>query len=492
MMRVKNVCAKLYKGVAMIVLCMVLLCAFTFVPVSAASTQSQVTSAISKCRSYVQNKYSTPDYGSEFLVIAQARSGLSLSNSYFSTYYNNVANYLAYTDGVLSTGATRSEYSRTILALTSIGVDATDVAGYNLFDHLSSLSEITKQGMNGAVWALLAINCHTSYQTTDRVALAEELITYLLGKEISGGGWAYSGSTPDGDMTAMTIQALAPYYEEDGYEEVTQAIDRGLVILSESQQDNGGYISCGAENAESASQVITALSALSIDADTDSRFIKNNKSVVDNLLTYQKSSGGFLHVKSNSLVNQLATTQAYYALVSYNRNVNSQSFLYDMSEMTLAAGAAGDGKTHTGEEEDSDSDDDDDSDSSDKKKSKTKKKKTSDSDSDSEKSSSDSSSSSSSSSTSSTSVSSKKSTDSSKEEEEDIDDEEEDDWGFEPQEYVESDSEVVAVADANETDAKETSQTSEINRTPWVIGGCVVAAAVVAFSLVSILKGKRK
>lgn len=220
---------------------------------------------------------------------------------------------------------------------------------------------ITKQGFNGPIWALLALNCSPDYtipkvsgvtnQTTE-----QKLIDYLVAGEIPGGGWALMGDEADTDITAMTLQALAPYYNEKGYEKVTAAIDRALDRLSEMQLSTGGFGTMGVETLESNAQVITALAALGIDPETDARFIKNGKWTVENLISYHIDNSGFMHVKEGSAnngggeagkVNGMATEQGFYALVAYQRMLDGKTSLYDMSDLTTSVGGKGDG-TGTG------------------------------------------------------------------------------------------------------------------------------------------------
>ncbi len=47
-----------------------------------------------------------------------------------------------------------------ILALTAIGKDPTNVGGHNLLKGLDSMSYINKQGINGPVFALIALDSH--------------------------------------------------------------------------------------------------------------------------------------------------------------------------------------------------------------------------------------------------------------------------------------------------------------------------------------------
>lgn len=62
------------------------------------------------------------------------------------------------------------------------------------------------------------------------------------------------------------------------------------------------------------------------------RFVKNAISALDALLTYYIPGGGFRHVLDSNL-DGMATEQAYYALVAYNRMLQNQNFLYDMTDV---------------------------------------------------------------------------------------------------------------------------------------------------------------
>lgn len=300
----------------------------------------------------------SPAIGSEWFVLGLARSGKSPDSDYFKTYYNHVANYLEENDGKLTNTVKYTEYSKQILVMTAIGKDARNIAGYNLLENLADFDMITKQGFNGPIWALIALKSNPDYgipkvsgvseQTTE-----EKLVSYLLDGEISGGGWALEGNEADTDITAMTLQALAPYYHKKGYEKVTAAIDRAVNKLSKMQLNSGGFGTMGAETLESNAQVITALCALGIDPQTDARFIKNGKWTVENLISYHISSSGFMHVKAGAannggaqggVVNGMATEQGFYALTAYQRFCDGKTSLYDMSDITTSEGEKGDGK----------------------------------------------------------------------------------------------------------------------------------------------------
>ena len=273
----------------------------------------------------------TPGVGSiggEWMTIGLARSGRDVP----SDYYDAVVDYVKANideNGRLDY-ARSTENSRIILALTAIGRDVTDVGGYNLLGGLDNMEFIENQGINGPIWALIALDSH-DYPTSGDVT-REKLVQTILGAALENGGWALTGTTADPDMTAMAMQALAPYYDTD--ENVRAAVDKALDVLSAAQLPTGGFASWGSENSESCAQVIVALTALGIDPATDSRFVKNGMTALDALASFYVDGGGFRHTASGEL-DGMATEQGYYALAAYYRFVNGQTSLYDMSDVTI-------------------------------------------------------------------------------------------------------------------------------------------------------------
>ena len=322
----------------------------------AAALKKSASKVLSETGAYVKQIDKKPTVGSEWFVLAQARSGANLNSSYFSTYYNHFANYLKENKGILTNTIKYTEYSKAILSLTAAGKDARDVGGYNLFSYISDFDKTVEQGPNGAIWALLALDSNPAYsfpkvKKGGNQNSREKLIKHLLSVEVSGGGWTMNGNKADSDLTGMALQALAPYYHKR--EDVTKAVDRALAALSKMQNSTGGFSTGGIETVESCAQVITGLCALGIDPEKDPRFIKGGKWTVENLISYHINNSGFMHVKAGSgnngggeagKVNGIATEQGYYALVAYQRMKNGQTSLYDMSDVKLKKGGKGDGK----------------------------------------------------------------------------------------------------------------------------------------------------
>lgn len=310
-----------------------LLAVLMVISISGCGSKEETVQAadLSTTAQWLQEKITEPVYGSvggEWLVLGLARSSFETSEEYFENYYRNVTAVVQEKEGVLDEHK-HTEYSRVILALTAIGKDPTDVAGYNLLKPLADYEKTIYQGMNGPVFALLALDCGEyeipMLEGEGIQATREMYLDYILSNEAPDGGWSFAGGGADVDITAMVLQALAKYQDR---QEVADAVERALKFLSEAQNENGGYAAYGAESSESVSQVITALTELGIDME-DSRFVKNGNSLKDNLLTFMTEEGTFLHIHDGE-ADMMATEQAFYALVSIERMEKGLTSLYDM------------------------------------------------------------------------------------------------------------------------------------------------------------------
>ena len=279
----------------------------------------------------------TPSVGSiggEWMVIGLKRSGREIPGE--EGYYESVVQYIRENidEQERLHFAKSSENSRMILALTALGRDVTNVGGHNLLMGLNDMEYVQKQGINGPIWALIALDSG-NYPVPEGNATRDGLIQVILDAQLADGGWAISGDTGDSDMTGMALQSLAPY--RNTREDVGAAVDRAIQLLSEKQNDDGSYstFSGGGKmvpTSESTAQVIVALSALSIDAGEDSRFVKNGNSAVDALCAYYVDGGGFRHL-SDGQRDGMATEQGYYALTAYFRFLQGQTPLYDMTDV---------------------------------------------------------------------------------------------------------------------------------------------------------------
>ena len=289
---------------------------------------------IEKTARYLQAQIPEPTcaaVGGDWLVFGLARSGLKAPQKYFDTYYKNVEDYIVSVDGVLSRKK-NTEYSRVILALTAIGKNPADAAGFNLLLPLGDFDETVRQGVNGVIFALLALDSG-GYEIpeapeAETQATRELYVGELLRREIPDGGWALTGGTPDADMTAMALQALAKYRDR---QDVEDAVQRGLAALSALQEPNGAYLSWDEENSESVCQVIVALTELGISLD-DERFVKNGQTLPQVLERFACEDGSYRH-SLNGGSDEMATEQAFYALAAIHRAETGETTLYDMTDV---------------------------------------------------------------------------------------------------------------------------------------------------------------
>jgi hypothetical protein len=191
------------------------------------------------------------------------------------------------------------------------------------------LKEDTGQfGIMSYIYGLILLD---SGDYSDKDYSREDIIDQILKLKLSDGGWALTGSVSDIDITAMALQALAPY-REDG--DVNTTVDKAITWLSKWQQDTGDYKSWGTRCCESTAQVIAALAALDIDCQTDERFVKKSNSLIDGLLLYKKQEGGFSHTIDGKADNT-ATVQAMYCLIATWRQIKGYSSFYDFANNGL-------------------------------------------------------------------------------------------------------------------------------------------------------------
>ena len=271
--------------------------------------------------------------GGEWLTIGLARSGRTVPEGYYD-------NAVAYVKAKINTTTNRldrnksTDNARLILALTAIGKDVTDVGGFDLLAGLDDMKYVKRQGTNGPVWTLIALDSH-GYTPAGSVT-RDALVETILSLQKDSGAWYINSTntTDDVDMTAMAIQALAPYYKTN--EAVKAAVDKALTWLSTMQKSDGSFAEMAgvASSSESTAQVLVALCALGIDPTADARFAKNSFHVVDGLLTFYTGEA-FKHQLADATVDQMGTEQSYYALAAYMRLTGGRSFLYDMNDVCI-------------------------------------------------------------------------------------------------------------------------------------------------------------
>ena len=285
--------------------------AFSLLPASAAERSprlDEVTEDTARCLLDLVPAPQVGSIGGEWAVLGLARSGSAVPDEYYRNYYDTLCRYVSDCGGVLHERK-YTEYSRVILALSALGLDGTDVAGYDLTAPLLDREQTVCQGVNGPIYTLLALDSRTDSVPT---ATQQWYVDYILSCQLPEGGWSLSGQAADPDLTGMALQALAKYQEQPA---AAQAIQRALSILSARQSSDGGFSSIGRANVESCAQVIVALCELGLSLD-DPRFVKDGHTLLDGLLEYYEPGKGFRHTPDEPTINLMATEQAFYALAA--------------------------------------------------------------------------------------------------------------------------------------------------------------------------------
>ena len=280
------------------------------------------------------------NYG-EWTVFGLARGGYYANDSqYFADYYDRIVEYVNTKASELNMNGAldknkSTDNSRLVMALASIGKDATSVGNWDLVEAYSAngINWIRKQGMNGTIWTLIALDCG-GYETSDPT-IRQQCVDAIVSAQHNDGGWSLvtaKAQPSNVDITGMTLTALYPYRDQPA---VAEACEEAFTWLSESQLDNGGFPYGKGETSESCVWAIVAATTWGINPDTDPRFIKNGNSAIDNLLTYYLEDEAKFEHGRGAGANAMATDQATYGLIAYDRLINGKKALYDYSDVTV-------------------------------------------------------------------------------------------------------------------------------------------------------------
>ena len=269
---------------------------------------------------------------SDWTALALARSGVADDYAgYLARLQAYVERQYAENGGLHDVKAT--EYHRIALTVAALGGDPTsfgtkpDGAAINLVAEGTynwQGDDLGGQGLNGWIFALLTLDAVGAEVPADARYSRQDMIGAIVSAQLPDGGFALGGSAMDVDITAMALQALAPYQEQ-----YPQVIDAALNALSAVQLPTGGYESWGTQSSESCAQVILALTALDIDPTADERFQKNQRNVVAALMDFRLSDGGFAHEKDGQL-DAMACEQAVQALTAMELRQQGEGRYFDL------------------------------------------------------------------------------------------------------------------------------------------------------------------
>lgn len=271
---------------------------------------------------------------SDWTALAMARAGIADDYAgYLARLQAYVERQYAENGGLHAVKAT--EYHRIALTAAALGGDpaafgakpdgtAIDLVAEGTYNWQGE-EDLGGQGLNGWIFALLTMDAVGAEVPADARYSRQDMLDAIVSAQLPDGGFSLGGGTMDMDITAMALQALAPYREQ--YQEV---IDAALNALSAAQTVTGGFESWGAQSSESCAQVILALTALNIDPTADERFQKNQRNVVEALMDFRLSDGGFAHELDGQL-DAMACEQAMQALTAMELRQQGGGRFFDLT-----------------------------------------------------------------------------------------------------------------------------------------------------------------
>jgi len=251
-----------------------------------------------------------PGISSEWAVLSLARAGID-DDIWYDMYISNLTSALP-----LASSTSLTDFARITLALTSLGIDASNFSGHDLTAAFANRPG--DNPLNGDIFALLAINAGNYSINT------QQYIDAILAEQLPDGSWPspWSADWGDFDHTSMAIQALAPFRSHSA---VNTAVNNAVSWITPGQFLSGP---------ENYAQMIVALTGAG----------HNPSAYVIGLLGYfDTATGGFRSAEwywegmtGGGVVNQMSTEQGAYALVAYYRFINGMDTLYSMNDASMA------------------------------------------------------------------------------------------------------------------------------------------------------------
>lgn len=298
----------------------------------------------------IMTRKSSPAFNDEWSIIALARSGENIPQSYYDTYYKSVEEKVLaeskkkvpFTSNPDNDDWTAiNDLERVIIALNAIGKNPQDVNGVNLINLIFNRENLKDEnGVSGLTYALIAIDTKDYVEIPGAKNTRDSIIKDMLSLRTKDGGfsWDNEADTADLDTTAMAIQALYKYKDRSDVKEV---IDTGIEILKKNQSETGDYVGSYMgwtyESPCTAAQVVVALDNLGMNpTDAKNGFVKT-KDLIDVMMSYYIEGGGFKNASDEDEVNSMTTDQILYAFDSYKRLLEGDNTLYDMTEKKLPA-----------------------------------------------------------------------------------------------------------------------------------------------------------
>lgn len=268
---------------------------------------------------------------SDWIAITLARCNVPESYSqYLEALKTYVEAHYAEDGGLHDVKAT--EYHRISLAVLSLGGDPTSFGNkpdgtpidliadgtYNFGE-----KELGLQGLNGWIWALIALDASGVEVPSDARYSRQDMIDAIINAQNDDGSFALDNGSGDVDITAMALQALSPY--AGSYE---QQIDGALGWLSLEMSDDCTFFYGTSESSESLSQAIMAVTSLDYGVGDMLGFVRNGQTMYTALNRFRCDNGLYKHQQEDEQPDLLATVQALQALLSIRGQQNGTGYVF--------------------------------------------------------------------------------------------------------------------------------------------------------------------
>lgn len=254
-------------------------------------------------------------FGSDWAIITLLRAKKNVASSILDEYTVSLTETVKNWDANVKP----TDAAKAILAFTVLDKDVTDIEGVNLINLICNSARL-ESGANELAYSLLALYASNAEIPQDATWSKRDIIDKLLTFQTENGGFGlFDTETTDTDMTAICLQALAPYRNEP---DVAEAIDEAVVFLTNTISANWDYD----DNPNTTAQVLLAVSSLGIDVtDPANGFGTGEENIVTSLERYRSTdTNGYVFGDS---VNTLATYQVMQAYDAY-RKIHKDSVSY--------------------------------------------------------------------------------------------------------------------------------------------------------------------
>ncbi len=273
---------------------------------------------------------------SDWIALVSGRCGAK-SDSYLKNLQEHVTDAYASSSGLDYAKATEwHRISLTALALggdpTAFGKDSHGTPVNLIADgtyNWHTTDTLGTQGLNAWIFALITLDSKTYCVPEDAAYTRGKIIQTILESQEADGGFGLTQGNSNLDITAMTLQALAPYcnstvvYHLASGKDTTvrDAVTASMQYLHQQQTSDGSF-----GNSCSTAQVVVALCSLGIDPAT---FAEDGHNAEQGLLSYQTENGLFSYLPQDSNHDVMATEQVILALSSLDRLRNHQRRIFD-------------------------------------------------------------------------------------------------------------------------------------------------------------------